>query len=128
AAHDFHPALGSDTRIADHLRPLWHVGLNPRFDLIWRHGSRLVADRLHFLLDVWRGNRTRDFAVEELDDVAWRAHRRPDALRRLLHLAGRDTSGFRGSANRAAAPSWLHQLTRHVNALWALIPNQSRLA
>src|SRR5215813_1006105 len=81
------PPLGSDTRIADHLRPFWHVGLNPRFDLIWRHGSRLVADRRHFLLDVRRGNRTRDFAVEELDDVAWRAHGRPDALRRLLHLA-----------------------------------------
>src|SRR5262249_57444342 len=80
------PPLGSDTRIADHLRPFWHVGPNPRFDLIWRHGSRLVADRLHFLLDVRRGDRTRDFAVEELDDVAWRAHGPPPPLRPLLPL------------------------------------------
>src|SRR5262245_27256266 len=48
AAHDFHPPpLGSDTRIADHLRPFWHVGPNPRFDLIWRHGSRLVRSEEH---------------------------------------------------------------------------------
>ena len=32
------------------------------------------------------------------------------------------------SWNRLGAPSWRHQLARHVNALWALIRNQSRVA
>jgi len=63
-AQDFHPTLGSDARITNHFGPFWHVCLNPRLELIWRHGSRLVTNCLHFLLDVRRGNRTRDFAVE----------------------------------------------------------------
>jgi hypothetical protein len=32
------------------------------------------------------------------------------------------------SANRLGVPSWRHQLARHVNAIWALIPNQTRVA
>src|SRR6516162_432850 len=65
-----------------------HVRLDPRLELIRRHGRRLISYRRHFLLEVRRRNRTRDLAVQKIDDLAWRTGGCPDTLRCLLHLAG----------------------------------------
>src|SRR5262249_9309520 len=81
------------------------------------HGQQQLA--------LFEGPAVPRFIRSTLDHLSRRTDRCQWQGRRGL---SRDTSGFRGSANRAATPSWLHQLTRHVNALWALIPNQSRLA
>src|SRR5262249_5696098 len=91
-----------DAGIVDHLRPFWHVRLDPRLELIRRHGRRLISYRRHFLLEARRSNRTRDLAVQKIDDLAWRTSGGPDALRCLLHLAGHTGFFHRRASGRIA--------------------------
>src|SRR5262249_15162689 len=73
-----------------------------RLELIRRHGRRLISYRRHFLLEARRSNRSRDLAVQKIDDLAWRTSGAQTHCGASCTWPGTPASSIVGTSGRTA--------------------------